>query len=183
MTLPNIITIARLFLVPVIVWLMIDGLYVSAFWIFVIAGLSDAIDGAIARKFNLQSDLGAHLDPLADKALLVSIYVTMGFMLEIPTWIVIAVVSRDILIIGAVLLSWVMGQPVEMKPLVISKANTTFQIIFAGIILADLSSFADLSIERLILGYIVAFLTLSSAGAYLLSWLTHMGQSDSNDRA
>ncbi len=179
LTIPNIITIARLFLVPLIVWLLVDGRFMSAFWIFLAAGLSDAVDGIIARKFNMQSELGAHLDPLADKALLVSIYVTMGFMLEIPAWIVIAVVSRDFLIIGAVILSWVMGQPVEMKPLVISKANTTFQIIFAGIILADLAGVAELSTERMILGYIVATLTLLSAGAYLLSWLTHMAQSDS----
>lgn len=179
MTIPNIITIARLFLVPMIVWLLVDGRYDTAFWAFLAAGMSDAVDGIIARKFDMQSELGAHLDPLADKALLVSIYVTMGMMEEIPAWIVIAVVSRDILIVGAVILSWVMDQPVAMKPLVISKANTTMQIIFAGVVLADLGVMAELSTERMLLGYVVAALTISSAGAYLLSWLAHMGRSDS----
>jgi cardiolipin synthase len=178
-TIPNIITIARLFLVPMIVWLLVDGRYETAFWAFLAAGMSDAVDGIIARKFDMQSELGAHLDPLADKALLVSIYVTMGMMEEIPAWIVIAVVSRDILIVGAVILSWVMDQPVAMKPLVISKANTTMQIIFAGVVLADLGVMAELSTERMLLGYVVAALTISSAGAYLLSWLAHMGRSDS----
>lgn len=175
-TIPNIITIARLFIVPLIVWLLVDGQYEVAFWLFVIAGISDAVDGILARKLDMQSELGAHLDPIADKALLVSIYVTMGMMLEIPAWIVIAVVSRDILIVGAVVLSWMMDKPMAMKPLIISKANTTMQIIFAGIVLADLGSFAELSTERLILGYIVAFLTIGSAVAYLLSWLSHMGE-------
>ena len=77
-TIPNLITIGRLFLVPFTVWLIVQGDAVTAFWIFILAGISDAVDGFLARQFNLRSKLGAYLDPLADKVLLVSIYVTFA---------------------------------------------------------------------------------------------------------
>lgn len=180
MTIPNIITIARIFTVPLIVWLLVDGHHSTAFWLFLIAGISDAVDGIIARRWGQQSDLGAHLDPIADKALLVSIYVTLGMMLEIPAWIVIAVVSRDILIVGGVMLSWMLGKPVDMKPLAVSKVNTAAQLIFAGLVMADLGLPFELSFVRTILGYIVAVSTIASATAYLLAWLTHMGDYESS---
>ena len=178
MTLPNIITIARLFAVPLLVWLLVDGRHELAFWLFVLAGVSDAADGILARRLNLQSLLGAYLDPVADKALLVSIYITLGFMLEIPAYIVIAVVSRDILIIGAVMLSWMMDRPVPMKPLVISKANTVVQIFFAGLVMADLALSVELANERVIFGVIVVGFTLTSALAYLVDWVSHMASGD-----
>ena len=103
-TIPNLITIGRLFLVPFTVWLIVQGDAVTAFWIFILAGISDAVDGFLARQFNLRSKLGAYLDPLADKVLLVSIYVTFAVLAEIPLWVTILIVSRDILIIGAVIL-------------------------------------------------------------------------------
>ena len=161
-------------MVPLIVWLLIDGRYEWAFWTFLLAGLSDAVDGIIARRLSMQSELGAHLDPIADKALLVSMYVTLGFMFEIPAFIVIAVVSRDILIVGAVVLSWMLGQPVAMRPLVISKANTVVQILLAGLVLADLGLPVELSTERNIMGYLVVLTTISSAIAYLVDWVSHM---------
>ncbi len=165
-------------MVPLVVWLLVDGRYDLAFWTFLIAGLSDAVDGILARKLNMQSLLGAYLDPVADKALLVSIYVTLGFMLEIPAYIVIAVVSRDILIVGAVVLSWMMGQPMAMKPLVISKANTVAQIFFAGFVMADLGLPLEVSSERQILGVIVVLFTVTSAVAYLVDWIGHMTKTD-----
>ena len=178
MTLPNLITIARLLMVPLLVWLLVEGQYQLAFWTFLIAGASDAVDGILARKFDMQSLLGAYLDPLADKALMVSIYVTLGLMLEIPTHVVIAVVSRDILIVGAVLLSWILSRPVPMKPLLISKANTTVQIIFAGLVLADLGQVIALTNERDILGVFVVIFTVTSAVAYLVDWVAHMARDE-----
>ena len=165
-------------MVPLVVWLLVDGRHDLAFWTFLIAGLSDAVDGIIARRLSMQSNLGAYLDPIADKALLVSIYVTLGLMLEIPAYIVIAVVSRDILIVGAVLLSWMLDQPVAMKPLVISKANTVAQIIFAGIVMADLGMTIDLGTERTILGVVVVGFTVTSAVAYLVDWVGHMAKAE-----
>ena len=83
--------------------------------------------------YGWNSELGAYLDPIADKALLVSIYVTLGFAGQLPVWLVIAVVSRDILIVGAVVLSWMLSRPLSMQPLLISKANTFSQIVLAGL--------------------------------------------------
>ncbi|MGH6946651.1 MAG: CDP-alcohol phosphatidyltransferase family protein, partial [Kiloniellales bacterium] len=96
--LPNLITLARLLVVPVAVYVILTEAFVAAFWIFVLAGISDAIDGAIAKRFRVTSELGAYLDPLADKALLVSVYVTLSQVDQLPVWLVILVVFRDVLI-------------------------------------------------------------------------------------
>ncbi len=94
------------------------------------------VDGFLAKRFNMTSEIGALLDPLADKALLVSIYVALGVSGAIPRWIVILVVSRDIMIVGAVIVSWLLGKPVAMKPLMVSKLNTVAQVTFAALVLA-----------------------------------------------
>ncbi len=99
MNIPNLITLARIILVPVIVWAIASNQMEIAFAVFVIAGISDAVDGFLAKRFNMASELGALLDPLADKALLVSIYVALGIWGAVPRWIVILVVSRDIMIV------------------------------------------------------------------------------------
>jgi len=172
--LPNLITIARLLLVPVTVWLIISEAFGLAFLAFIVAGVSDGVDGAIARRWGWRSELGAYLDPLADKALLVSIYVTLGMLKFLPAWLVILVVSRDILIIGAVILSWLMDKPLRMAPLMISKINTAAQIVFAGAVLGAL----ELGIEfepYVTAGMIlVAGLTFASGALYLHQWLRHM---------
>ena len=101
MNIPNSLTLGRLVLVPLIVWLIITHQIQAAFLVFLLAGLSDAADGYLAKRYGWDSELGAYLDPIADKALLVSIYVTLGLAGHLPVWLVIAVVSRDILIVGA----------------------------------------------------------------------------------
>ena len=172
--LPNLITVARLLMVPTIVLLITEGSYPGAFWIFVLAGIGDGVDGFIARQFDARSRLGAFLDPLADKALLVSIYLSLTFMAEIPVWLAILVVSRDVLIVGAVLLSWVMEKPVEVHPLTVSKANTAAQIVLAAVVLGDLAFFVDLAWVRRVMVITVAVLTIASASAYLVGWVRHM---------
>lgn len=174
MTLPNLISIARLLLVPLVVWLILDGQPGWAFVFFLVAGISDAVDGFIARAWDLRSDLGAYLDPLADKALLVSIYLTLAFVLEIPVWVAILVVSRDILIIGAVVLSWMVGEPMETRPHWVSKLNTGLQIAFAAIVLGDLAFGTGLEIVRTVAAYAVGLLTVASGGVYLIDWIRHM---------
>ncbi len=175
-SLPNIITILRILLVPLTVWLMIKGDFAKAFLAFIIAGISDGVDGYLARRFSLQTELGAYLDPLADKALLVSIFVVLGILQHIPDWLVILVVTRDVLIVGAVVLAWVMAKPMKMRPLWVSKVNTAAQIIFAGGMLAILG--LGIHIEPLILSGIVAVsaLTLASGALYMRDWLLHMGR-------
>jgi cardiolipin synthase len=173
-TIPNLITIGRLCLVPLIVWLILTPQPMAAFVVFVVAGASDAIDGFLARQLNLRSDLGSYLDPIADKALLVSIYVAMAAMNEIPLWLTILVVSRDFLIVGGVVLAWMLGAPIAVKPSTISKVNTLAQITLAAVALGDLAFGPNLMALRGWLAYVVAGLTVASAALYMADWVRHM---------
>src|SRR5690606_2631750 len=103
--------------VPVVFWLLVSGQTQLAFFAFVLAGVSDAVDGFIAKRFGLTTELGAYLDPLADKLLIVSIFLALGVKGALPSWLVIAVVSRDILIVLGVMLSWLLDHPVRIAPL------------------------------------------------------------------
>ena len=180
MTLPNLISIGRLFLVPLTIWLIVSGEALTAFWIFVLAGVSDGVDGFIARHFNMRSVLGAYLDPLADKALLVSIYVTFAVLAEIPVWVTILVVSRDVLIIGAVMLAGMLGHPIAMRPRAVSKLNTVAQIVLAALVLGDLAFTIDLSMLRRIMVVSVGVLTIGSAFVYAVDWVRHMATDKSS---
>jgi len=180
-TIPNLISIARLFLVPLTIWLIVSNEPMTAFWIFVLAGVSDGVDGFIARHFNMRSVLGAYLDPLADKALLVSIYLTFSVLNEIPPWVTILVVSRDVLIIGAVMLAGMLGRPVEMRPHFISKLNTVAQIVLAALVLGDLAFPIDLAMFRHIMVVAVGVLTIGSALLYAVDWVRHMGSPAQQD--
>lgn len=174
MTIPNMITILRLVLVPGVVLAMLQARWEWAFAGFVVAGISDGVDGFIARHFNQRSRLGAYLDPMADKLLLVSVFVVLGIAGELPLWLVVAVVSRDALIVFAVLLSSVMAQPVEMKPLMVSKANTAIQLVLAAVVLGELAFGIDIGALRPALIILSGLLTVASAAAYLVAWLRHM---------
>ena len=175
------ITLGRIILVPVIVWAIASSQMEVAFAIFIIAGVSDAVDGFLAKRFNMASELGALLDPLADKALLVSIYIALGIWGAVPRWIVILVVSRDIMIVTAVIVSWLFDKPIPMKPLMVSKLNTVFQVAFAALVLGSLGFNFRAAPFDLILTIIVAILTLLSIGFYLVEWAQHMSAIESNE--
>ncbi|MEI8394484.1 MAG: CDP-alcohol phosphatidyltransferase family protein [Rhodospirillaceae bacterium] len=134
--LPNIITLCRLFAVPLTIYLILEDQLETAFWVFVGAGISDAVDGAIARLCDARTAIGGVLDPLADKALLVSVYISLGTIGFLPLWLVILVVFRDLLIVGGVMLAYTLRLPVAMDPLYISKVNTLAQLMLAGVVLA-----------------------------------------------
>lgn len=174
LTIPNLITILRLLLVPAVVLAMLQERWDWAFVGFVVAGVSDGVDGFIARRFNQPSRLGAYLDPIADKLLLVSVFIVMGFIGQLPLWLVVTMVARDALIVCAVLLSSVMAQPVEMKPLFVSKANTAIQIVLAAVVLGELALAVRLDPLRPALILLSGVLTVASAAAYLVAWLRHM---------
>jgi cardiolipin synthase (CMP-forming) len=174
LSIPNLITLGRILLVPIVVWAIASGAMWIAFVLFLGAGLSDAVDGYLAKRFNMTTELGAYLDPLADKALIVSIYITLGIYGLIPGWLVILVVSRDIMIVGAVMLSWLVGTPVKVKPLLVSKLNTAAQIIFACVVLGTLGFAYPLPKVSLVLMALVAALTLLSVAAYVAEWVRHM---------
>jgi cardiolipin synthase (CMP-forming) len=174
LSIPNIITLGRIILVPIIVWAIASSEMEIAFAIFVIAGVSDAVDGFLAKRFHMASELGALLDPLADKALLVSIYVALGIWGAVPRWIVILVVSRDIMIVSAVIVSWLFDKPIPMKPLMVSKLNTAAQVAFAALILASLGfGFTPKPYDLILMGFVTVF-TLVSVSLYLVEWVKHM---------
>jgi cardiolipin synthase len=166
--------LARILLVPVVVWAITLGQMRIAFFLFLAAGISDAVDGFLAKRFHMASELGAYLDPLADKALIVSIYVSLGIVGTLPISLIILVVSRDIMIIGAFLLAWLVDRPMKVRPLLTSKANTVAQILLAALVLAEQGfgfSFVVLSTVMMVL---VAVLTLLSIAFYLAAWVRHM---------
>jgi len=171
---PNLITLLRLLLVPVAVVMISAQAWGWAFAAFAVAGVSDGLDGYIARRFDMRSELGAYLDALADKALLMSMFVALAVANVMPVWIAILVVSRDLMIVGAVIVSWVLDKPVQIRPLWISKLNTAAQICFAGAALAAMAFGLMLGIWYDSMLYGVMALTLASTAAYLSGWLRHM---------
>jgi cardiolipin synthase len=178
MNIPNFITILRTLLVPITVWLLISEDFLAAFLVFILAGISDGVDGYLARRLNLQSELGAYLDPLADKALLVSVYSTLGIIKILPAWLVLTVITRDILIIGGVLLAWLVDRPFSMKPLMISKLNTVVQIAFAGIVLALLNVDIEARTFLQMGALLVAAFTILSGAYYIRDWTKHMSKDE-----
>lgn len=180
MSIPNLITLARVISVPVIFWLLVTDQMQLAFVLFVAAGVSDAVDGYLAKRYGWATELGAYLDPLADKLLIVTVFFALGVSGDLPSWLVIAVVTRDLLIVVAVVLSWLLDAPVRIKPLIISKANTVAQIVLAATVLADQGYDLGLGTLNLVLIWLTAALTVASLAAYLHSWIRHMSGAESS---
>jgi cardiolipin synthase len=173
-SLPNMITIGRLVLTPAIIGMGIDEKWGAAFLIFIVAGVSDALDGWLAKTYHLQSELGAVLDPLADKALIISIYVLLASAGILPPWLTILVVSRDALIVGGVLVAWFLARPVKVRPHMSSKITTALQLGLAGFVLAgEAYGFRLEALESLLVAGVAA-LTVTSASVYLWLWVQHM---------
>jgi cardiolipin synthase len=162
--LPNLITLARLLCVPLAIWLILEARYGVAFWVFVAAGISDALDGYIAKRFDQRTPLGALLDPIADKALLAGVYITLGLADQLPHWLVILVVLRDLLIVGGYLLIQGTAAP---QPLFISKVNTLVQIALIGFVLARLG----LGIDE---GWLTSLLVGAAAVTTVWSGLSYL---------
>ena len=174
MNLPNLITLGRLLTVPITVYLLMQSAYLAAFILFLLAGASDTLDGYLAKRNNQTTELGAILDPLADKALLVGVYVTLGLQGNLPNWLVLLVVFRDVLIIGGVIILFLVRLEVKMRPLIISKINTATQIGLAAIVLAELG--LSLNIMGLVeaMVYLAGLTTVISGASYMVSWSRQM---------
>lgn len=168
--LPNLITLGRIALAPAFVVLLNDGDYRSALVVFIIAGVSDGLDGFIAKRFHYQSRLGAILDPVADKILLVSAYVMLTVLNQLPFWLVIVVVFRDMLIVGGYVVYTSMYGPVHMRPSWISKLNTFVQIALVVIVLLERAFGLTYSAVITVLAYVVFVTTVASGGHYLWTW-------------
>lgn len=168
MNIPNMLTLLRIIMVPVLVILLIQGAYWMALMVFTLTSLTDALDGFLARQLNMQTELGAYLDPIADKALLTSCYVTLAITGGIPAWLAVLVISRDVFILLGILVLFLMSVPFEIKPAMISKVTTTFQIITIFFVLAAHSSMITQFYTLVtVLIWSTAFLTVASGLVYM----------------
>jgi cardiolipin synthase len=183
MTLPNVITLLRILLTPLLVWLLLDHRMKQALLVFLIAGFSDGLDGLIARVFHQKSKLGAYLDPLADKLLLVSSFILLGHMKKIPYWLVIITVSRDAIIVLGIVTLMLHQLRVEIKPLVLSKLNTLLQLLTIFVVLGSVY-FAPPPWGLMLLFTITAMLSIASGLHYILRgirlWEAQRGNNDAN---
>ncbi len=161
---------ARLLSVPIVIYLILQSYYDWAFWLFVVAGFSDALDGFIAKNMGQETVLGSYLDPLADKALLVGVYVTLGHQALIDDLVVVLVVFRDVLIIGGAFLLVVFRQQNGIRPALVSKLNTAAQILLVTLVLAEAGLDFAGGWFSLYTSYFVIATTLASGGWYMVAW-------------
>jgi cardiolipin synthase len=170
MNIPNLISLGRLLAAPVIVWLILDARLSEAFVLFIVAGVSDAVDGFIAKRFNAETAFGKFLDPLADKALLVCVYVSLAQAGLLVTWLAIMVVFRDAIIVGGAILFHTLTHSLTMRPVRISKVNTAAQIVLAAAVLGVSGFGVEDRLVIDVLVYVVAATTLLSGAVYMVTW-------------
>ena len=167
-SLPNLLSLSRLVLAPVTIWLILDGRLVTAFWMFVVAALTDAVDGLLARRLQARTALGSYLDPIADKLLVVGTYLALSWMAELPVWLVALVVARDIgLVLGVVVLHFAGRGTRSLSPSLISKLNTVMQIALVALVMAAPGLHVDARGVIAVLVWVVAVTTILSAAGYL----------------
>ncbi len=176
-TLPNALTMARLMMTPLVLTLFLADMFLAAFWVFVVAALTDAADGWIAKFFSVQTRLGAFIDPMADKVLIASIYLVLGIAGFVPQWVVVLVISRDILLVIGLLVTWITYDQIWVAPLMVGKLTTFVQLVVAGFVFFHIA----FDIDRLFTGalinygvYLVGALTLISMAAYFLQWFARI---------
>jgi cardiolipin synthase len=169
MNLPNFLSFLRIFSVPLLIWLIVENHATGAMWLFAVAGLTDALDGFIAKRFQMETELGRYLDPLADKLLLLSGFITLTVLELLPLWLTLLVVTRDVVIVGGALVYQVMTGTLQIKPLWISKVNTVNQML---LLLLVLQSVAGGGMEKWVepLVWLTAITTLFSGGSYVFDW-------------
>ena len=178
---PNILTVFRILITPVFVIFLIRDEHGYALLLFVFAGISDGLDGLIARMFNQRSDLGAVLDPIADKLLLTAAYLSLGILKDIPGWLAVAVISRDVLIVTGIAVLTFSGIHFDIRPSLISKWTTVFQIVTVAVTLLETQFNAAATVWR-ILCWSTAVMTVLSGLHYTYLGL-HILQTGYGDRS
>jgi cardiolipin synthase len=169
MTIANMITVLRVILVPIFVIYMINGRILASLVIFGIASVSDALDGFIARVFHQKSNLGAHLDPLADKILLTTAYIILAVFAMIPAWLTVVIISRDVIILLGVLVLYLTHYPVTIHPSILSKATTCFQLATVLFVLS--TGYIHLPLLKPYLFWVTGILTIASGLQYIRTGL------------
>ena len=181
MTIPNLITILRVLLVPIFIIYIINDRMLGSLIIFVIASISDALDGFIARVFHKKSDLGAYLDPLADKILLIAAYITLAILKMIPSWLAVLVISRDVIILLGVMVLYLNRHPVKVHPSLLSKSTTCLQI--ATILMILLNGYLNIEPFQIYAFWLTAGFTIASGLQYIRIGLVILTQGENTDFA
>jgi cardiolipin synthase len=141
LNLPNFLTLVRIVAIPFFLVLLASHLYLDALLVFILGGVTDALDGFIARRMNQKTSLGAHLDPIADKLLLTSSFIMLGMMGALPLWLAVLVVSRDIVILaGFVFVSFLVNERIEVQPSLMGKLSTALQLLTIAVVLVMLAN-------------------------------------------
>ncbi|MBF0193023.1 MAG: CDP-alcohol phosphatidyltransferase family protein [Magnetococcales bacterium] len=169
MNIPNSLSLIRLLCAPLFCWLLINRHFNFALVLFLMASLTDAVDGYIAKRFKQETELGRYLDPLADKVLLMVGVITLSFIQMLPVWITLIIVSRDIVLIGGVILSKMLAKVYLVRPLIISKVNTFFQMLLIMLVLLQ-TQFIELSPAVTLQIWLTALSTIASLWAYISRW-------------
>ena len=175
MTIPNIITMIRILLTPVFVIYVINDKLLTGLVVLIICGVSDGLDGLIARVFKQKSRLGSYLDPLADKIILVSAFIALSIRGFLPSWLTVVVISRDVLILMGVIILYLNDVDLNIKPVISSKITTCFQFVTVIAVLAE-EYLVGLQGYYPYLYYITAIFTIISFSQYLYQWLKTMGE-------
>jgi cardiolipin synthase len=172
--LPNVLTTLRLAAAPATAGLLAQGHFNAAFGLFALAGLSDAADGFLAKRFGLSSRLGRFLDPVADKALMLAVFVTLAILDDVPMWLAATVILRDLLIVTGLTVAVASGAPISIKPLMAGKICTATQVAYVALHLGSHAFGFSIASIYPADGYITAGVALASAVAYFMVWLNAM---------
>jgi len=175
MTIPNLITTLRIVLTPVFVIYVINDELIMGLIILIITGLSDGIDGLVARLFNQKSILGAYLDPLADKIILISAFIALSIRDFLPSWLTVMVISRDILILIGIFILFLNEKKIEISPVVSSKITTCLQFLTVILVLSK-DYVSDLVKYYPFLFYLTAIFTAVSFLQYMHQWFRMTGE-------
>ncbi len=182
MNVPNFLTITRILLIPLLVIFLLEGEMRYAFWVFVAAGVTDGLDGFLARLLKQKTDFGAFIDPIADKLLLITSYITLAVLETIPKWLTVVVVSRDILIVGGIGVLMSYNRPFDIKPSFDSKITTFMQLATIAFFLGRdyLPPTGNLDI---ILIALTTFFTILSGTRYIIIGFRILGNPDTVKRS
>ena len=168
--LPNILTIFRIILVPFSLTHLLIGNHLLAFYLFIIAGLSDGVDGYLARRFNWSSYFGSFADPLADKLLLISAFIALAYIDKLPMWAMILVIVRDITIMSGAAAWYCLLGEIDFKPMLLSKCNTVLQVLLVFLLLFELAYNAIPEFLITIVLASVVFTTIVTFIGYVWVW-------------
>jgi cardiolipin synthase len=172
--LPNAISLSRIVLVWPILWLIVEDEFVWAFILIVVAGLSDGIDGYLAKRFDWGSPLGAKLDPIGDKVLIAGVFVTLSYVGLVPVWLTVFVFGRDIiLVVGSSAINYLI-RPFEGSPSKIAKLNTLLQLEFIAFVLCRAAFAWPDQIGVTVLGSAVLVTGVISMVDYMMLWVRHI---------